>query len=218
MKIQYLGHASFLITTDAGTRVVTDPFDPAAYEGKMTYRAFNEPADAITLSHEHKDHSGAHVVTGSPVIIKGNGRFMAKEVGFLGVGTYHDAEHGAKRGGNTVFVISVDGLRIAHMGDLGHVLTADQAAEIGSVDVALVPVGGFYTIDAEQASRVAEQISARIVVPMHYSNPKCSFPIAGVEDFTAGKTNVTREGGTTLEVSAADLPSSPRIVVLEPAL
>lgn len=218
MNIQYLGHASFLLTTSAGTRVVTDPFDPEAYAGSFKYRAFNQPADIVTISHEHRDHSGAHIVTGNPIIIKGNGKFMAKEVEFLGIGTYHDDERGEKRGKNTVFVISADGLRIAHLGDLGHVLTSDQAAEIGSVDVALVPIGGFYTIDAAQASKVVEQINARIVVPMHYSNEKCSFPIAGVADFIIDKQNVTREGGSTLDLDVNKLPDEPWVVVLEPEL
>lgn len=218
MKIQFLGHSSFLLTTSAGTRLVTDPFDPEKYDGSLNYRAFNQPADIVTMSHEHKDHSCAHIVTGNPIIIKGNGKFMAKEIEFLGVGTYHDDERGAKRGKNTVFVMSVDGLRIAHLGDLGHVLTSDQAAEIGSVDVALVPIGGYYTIDAEQASKVADQINARIVVPMHFSNEKCSFPIAGLEEFINGKKNVTRKGSSTLELDANKLPDEPCAVVLEPEL
>ena len=158
MKIQYLGHASFLITTNAGTRIVTDPFDPALYPDTLTYKAFNEPADIVTISHDHKDHSAAHVVKNSPLIIRGGGKFVACEVEFLGVETYHDDSRGSKRGKNTAFVISVDGLKIVHLGDLGHILTADQAAEIGAVDITLIPVGGFYTIDACQAAKVAAQL------------------------------------------------------------
>ena len=155
MIIRFLGHASFLITTAAGTRILTDPFDPADYGDEFTYGAFTGPVEVITLSHEHRDHSGYRKIKGSPVIIKGEGKFGAEDAEFLGVATYHDSSQGAQRGRNTVFVISADGLRIAHMGDLGHVLTADQAAEIGNVDVALIPVGGYYTIDAEQAEKVA---------------------------------------------------------------
>lgn len=218
MTIQLLGHASFLIVTDNGTRIITDPFDPSAYEGKLNYRVFDGKADVVTLSHEHRDHSGSHVAGGSPIIIKGNGKFLASEVEFLGVATYHDEERGAKRGKNTVFVISADGLRIAHMGDLGHVLSSDQAAEIGAVDVALIPVGGFYTIDAEQAWEVAGQVGARIVIPMHYSSEKCLFPIATLDGFISGRPNVTREGVSTLEVGLDSLPSERTVVVLEPAL
>jgi L-ascorbate metabolism protein UlaG (beta-lactamase superfamily) len=218
MRIQYLGHASFLLTTDAGTRIVTDPFDPEAYRGSFRYRAFRDQADIVTISHEHGDHNAAHIVSGSPIVIKGNGKFVANEVEFAGIATAHDDSQGARRGGNTVFVISADGLRIAHLGDLGHVLTADQAAEIGSVDVALVPVGGYYTIDAGQAWEVIGQIDARVAIPMHYRNEKCDFPIAGVDEFIKGRPNVRREGVSTFEISTQNLPEERCVVVLEPSL
>ncbi len=218
MKIQYLGHASFLITTNKGTRIVTDPLDPAGYAGKLAYRPFNEPADIVTVSHEHADHQGLSVVKGTPVIIKGNGKFAAEDAEFLGVATFHDKSRGQERGKNTVFIIRVDDLTVAHMGDLGHVLTADQAAEIGAIDVALIPVGGYYTIDAEEAAKVAEQVAAKIVIPMHYKTEKCQFPITGVEDFINGKDNVVRTDNSTLDITREDLPASQKIVVLQHAL
>lgn len=218
MQIQYLGHASFLITTDAGTRIVTDPIDPASYPGKITYRPFNEPADIVTISHEHADHSSVGIISGSPIIIKGNGKFGANEADFMGVLTYHDESQGSERGKNIVLVISVDELRIVHLGDLGHVLTSDQAAEIGAVDIALVPVGGFYTIDAAQADKVVQQIDAKIVIPMHYKTEKCQFPIAGVEEFLKGKTNVTYQHSSVLEVTKQTLPAQQQIIVLDYAL
>lgn len=218
MVIEFLGHSSFLITTSAGTRIVTDPIDPAAYDGTLSYRAFNERADIVTISHEHKDHSQVGVVKGAPIIIRGNGKFIAAEVEFLGVESFHDDSQGSQRGRNTVFIMSVDGLRVAHMGDLGSVLTADQASEIGAVDIALIPVGGHYTIDAAQADRVADQVSAKIVIPMHYANEKCRFPIAGVDEFIKGKTNVVRQGTSVLRLPTASMPSERTVVVLEPAL
>lgn len=218
MTIDYLGHASFLLTTSAGTRIVTDPFDPAAYKDSLKYRAFRGAADIVTVSHGHGDHNAAHLIAGSPVVIKGNGKFLAKEVEFVGVETWHDNERGARRGANTVFVMSADGLRIAHMGDLGHVLTGDQAAQIGNVDVALIPVGGFYTIDAAQAWEVANQIDAQVVIPMHYRNEKCDFPIGGVDEFTSGKPRVVREGASKIEIKQACLPTERTIVVLDPSL
>jgi len=218
MKIEYLGHSSFLITTSQGTRIITDPFDPAGYPGQLNYGVYSEPVDVVTISHDHADHAGFKVLRGSPVLIKGEGTFAAKDAEFLGVGTYHDDAKGAKRGKNTVFVISADGLRIAHLGDLGHVLTAEQAAEIGNVDVALVPVGGYFTIDATQATKVAEQLDANIVIPMHYKTPKCNFPIASVEEFLKGKTNVVRTGSSAIEVTRESIPNRQQIVVLDPAL
>ncbi len=218
MKITYLAHASFLLTTQSETRIVIDPLDPEGYPGQLGYRAFNEPADIVTISHGHADHEGTSVVQGNPKIIRGNGKFESGGIEFLGVGTFHDKSQGAERGENTVFVITADGLKIAHMGDLGHLLTAEQAAEIGPVDVALIPVGGFFTIDSSEADSVAQQIEAKIVIPMHYKTPKCGFPIAGVEEFVEGKDNVSRPGASELEVTHDTLPTVQRIVVLEPAL
>ncbi|MCE5322961.1 MBL fold metallo-hydrolase [bacterium] len=218
MQIRFLGHSSFLITTDSGTRILTDPYDPSAYPGTLAYDVFSEPVDIVTISHEHKDHNGMHLVKGSPVIIRGSGKFGADDVDFLGVETYHDNEKGARRGKNTVFVMSAEGLRIAHMGDLGHILTADQAAEIGTVDVALVPVGGFFTIDAVQAAKVASQVEAKIAIPMHYRTAKCSFNITGVDEFIENKPNVIMPAGSIFEVTKKSLPGEQQIVVLEPEL
>lgn len=218
MKIKFMGHASFLITTAAGTRILTDPFDPDQYPDKLFYSKITEMVDIVTISHGHGDHNDTSTLPGNPMIIKGNGKFGADEVVFLGIETFHDAVHGAERGKNTVFVISVDDLRLAHIGDLGHVLTADQAAEIGAVDVILLPVGGYYTIDAKQAQKVAEQLGAKIVIPMHYRNEKCLFPISDVDEFLRGKANVNVTDVSEIEVKKDSLPQQQQIIVLIPAL
>jgi L-ascorbate metabolism protein UlaG (beta-lactamase superfamily) len=218
MKIKFMGHASFLITTAAGTRILTDPFNPDQYPDKLFYGKITEMVDIVTISHGHGDHGDTSTLPGHPMIIKGNGKFGADEVEFLGVETFHDAARGAERGKNTVFVISVDDLRVAHMGDLGHVLTADQAAEIGAVDVMLLPVGGYYTIDDEQAQKVAQQLGAKIIIPMHYRNEKCLFPISNVDKFLRGKANVTVADMSEIDVSKGDLPQQQHIIVLIPAL
>ncbi|MGC8863355.1 MAG: MBL fold metallo-hydrolase [Armatimonadota bacterium] len=218
MKIQFLGHSSFLITTSSGTRILTDPYDPSGYAGQLNYAAFTEPVDIVTVSHDHADHAGQQLVQGSPVIIRGGGKFAAADAEFLGVGTFHDDAQGSRRGRNTVFVISADGLRIAHMGDLGHVLSADQAAEIGDVHIALIPVGGFFTIDAAQAEKVAQQLDANVVIPMHFRTEKCAFPIAAVDEFIKDKPNVVRKGSSILEISAETIPAERQIVVLEPSM
>jgi len=218
MTIQFLGHSSFLITTGAGTRIITDPYDPSGYSGEFSYGVFAEPVDIVTVSHDHADHAGHRLLKGSPIIIKGDGKFAARDAEFLGVRTYHDDSQGSRRGRNTVFVIAADGLRVAHMGDLGHHLSADQAAEIGDVDIALIPVGGFFTIDAAQAEKVAQQLDANIVIPMHYRTDKCGFPIAGVDEFVRDRPNVVRKGSSILEVTPEDIPAERQIVVLEPAL
>ncbi len=218
MKIQWLGHSSFLIVSDSGTRIVTDPYQPGAYDGAVKHGAFNQPADIVTVSHEHADHFYPAMVAGNPIIIKGAGRFIADGIEFVGTATAHDVSGGGERGKNTVFSSTVDGVRICHLGDLGHVLNSDQAAEIGAVDVLIAPVGGFFTIGPGEAWEVADQLAAKIVIPMHFKTPKVDFPIAGVEEFLAGKENVKRTGRSVVEIHSENIPEKREIIVLDPAL
>ncbi|MDP2727422.1 MAG: MBL fold metallo-hydrolase, partial [Dehalococcoidia bacterium] len=130
----------------------------------------------------------------------------------------HDTSRGRERGKNTMFVFAVDGMRISHVGDLGHQLTDQQLAELGSVDVLLVPVGGFYTIDASEATRLVERLGPRVVIPMHYRTARCLFPISGVEDFIEGKKNVRKAATSEVELKKDTLPAEMEIIVLEHAL
>ncbi|MEN6370584.1 MAG: MBL fold metallo-hydrolase [Armatimonadota bacterium] len=218
MKIQWLGHSSFLITSDAGVRIVTDPYQPGSFNGGLRYAPLNKPVDVVTISHDHADHNYVHMVEGKPIIIKGAGMFMASGIEFNGVSTFHDTSGGSERGRNTVFSFTVDNIKICHLGDLGHVLKSDQAAEIGAVDVLFVPVGGYFTIDAKEAEKVADQLSAQIVIPMHYKTEKVDFPIVGVDEFIKGKPNVTRLDSSVLELRKEDVPEEMQIIVLKHAL
>jgi L-ascorbate metabolism protein UlaG (beta-lactamase superfamily) len=131
------------------------------------------------------------------------------------VPVYHDSQQGAQRNRNSIFVIEVDGLRIAHLGDLGHVLDAAALNALGKLDVVLVPVGGVFTLDAPGATQVIGQLGSRIAVPMHYKTPRmqANWPGAGVEPFLAGK-RVERPGSATLKLSRASLPSETTVVLL----
>ncbi len=218
MIIQWLGHSSFLIVTESGTRIVTDPYEPGGYEGAIRYGALKEPVDVVTISHEHPDHNYVQMVGGSPIVVRGAGEFVAEGVSFFGVPTMHDKTGGSERGKNTVFVIMADGMKLCHLGDLGHMLTHDQAAEIGSVDVLLAPVGGHFTIDADEAWQVADMLSARVVVPMHFKTEKIDFPIGSVDQFTDGKANIKHADSSKFEISKASLPVVREVVVLKHAL
>ena len=213
MKIQWLGHSSFLITSNAGVRIVTDPYQPGGFDGAIKYGALTNPVDIVTVSHEHTDHNYVAMVTGRPIVVKGAGRYVVSGIEFQGVQTMHDTSGGAERGKNTVFTFAVDGVKLCHLGDLGHVLNQDQAAEIGSVDVMFVPVGGFFTIGPEEAGKVAEQLAAKIVIPMHFKTEKIDFPIVGVDDFLKDKQNVKRLDNSTIELRKEDIPQERQIIV-----
>ena len=210
MIVRWLGQASFSITAADGTTVRTDPFDESL--GLSISRA---PADVVTVSHDHFDHNATYLVPGDPKVVSGPGTHEAAGVTFLGVGAYHDEEGGAKRGENVIFRFEIDGVAVCHLGDLGHTLTDEQAGALGEVDVLLIPVGGTYTIDAAGADAVISQLKPRIVVPMHYKLAGMELPIAGIEKFLEGKSNIRRE--TELNVTADSLPDEQEIVVLSPA-
>ena len=155
MKIKWLGHSSFLITASDGTRIITDPFGD--YPG-LSYSPIQEMAEVVIISHDHGDHKGAKI-KGDPKVITGAGRKEAAGIEFEGLATYHDTSKGSERGANTVFCFTVDGMKVCHMGDLGHDLSESEVAGIGRVDILMIPVGGFYTIDAGMAGIICDKIS-----------------------------------------------------------
>jgi len=214
MKVKWLGHSSFMIASDKGLRIITDPY--GAYPD-LYYKPIEEEADIVVVSHRHGDHFGARI-KGNPRIITGAGRKEAKGIEFRGLATYHDASKGRERGPNTVFCFAVDGVRICHLGDLGHQLSESEVADIGQVDVLMIPVGGFYTIDAAEATQICGRIKPRVIIPMHFRNDRCAFPIARVDDFLKGKANVKRVDASEVEFKPEELPSATEIVVLQPAL
>ena len=215
MRVKWLGHACFLITSRHGLRVITDPY---AVGGGINYYPIKETADVVSVSHGHDDHSNVSAVKGKPEIINNNGIKNAKGIQFKGVATYHDEAQGGQRGPNTIFCFTIDDMKLCHLGDLGHVLNPEQVSEIGTVDILFVPVGGFYTIDAPVASQVCDQLKPKVVIPMHFRTPRCAYPIAGVEDFLKDKKNVRKAGGSEAEFERERLPAATEIVLLQPAL
>ncbi len=213
MKIRFLGHASFLIISDQGIRVITDPYKAGCFDGGIRYAAVTEEADIVTISHEHDDHNETNI-KGNPKFVRGPGKHSVKGISIEGTPTFHDTGSGKDRGKNTVFNISMDSMSIVHLGDLGHTLSAQDASAIGAVDILMVPVGGHFTIDAGGADTVVKALQPRIVIPMHFSTDKCGFPIAPVEDFTRGKTAAKIDGD--LEITKEGLPEETTIYVMRP--
>jgi len=216
MKVKWLGHACFLLTSEAGVRILTDPYTPGAFG--LGYRPPAETADIVTVSHDHADHDNTAAVQGKPEVVSGAGVHKVTGVEINGISTSHDETSGSQRGPNTVFCFTLDGVRVCHLGDLGHDLAAGELAEIGPVDLLMIPVGGNFTIDAEVASRVADRIAAKIVIPMHFQNERCrEFPVAGVDDFRKKRQRVRTADGSEVEITKDGLPKETETVVLKPA-
>ncbi len=213
MKIKYLAHAAFLITSESGVRIVTDPYEtsPGLKHGEI-----KETADIVIVSHEHGDHNNVAAVRGNPKAVRGNAEI--KGIRIKAVPAAHDDKGGSQRGKDTIFCFEVDGVNICHAGDLGHVLSEEQVKAIGKVDVLMIPVGGFFTIDAKTATKVGEQLKPKVIIPMHYKTDKLDFPITGVDEFTKGKGNVTRSNSSEIELKAGTLPAVTQITVLKPSL
>ena len=213
MKIKWLGHACFMITSDTEVKIITDPYVTG---GGLSYGEIKESADIVTVSHEHDDHNNVAAVRGSPEVVRGTAR--VKGIEFKGIPTYHDDSGGSQRGKNTIFCFTVDGIGVCHLGDLGHQLSDTQVAELGIVDILLIPVGGFFTIDAKVAGQVCDRLKPRVIIPMHYKNNKCAYPIAGVDEFLQGKEGVSRLDTSEVEFKQGELSASTQIIVLKPAL
>ncbi|MFB3885159.1 MAG: MBL fold metallo-hydrolase [Thermodesulfobacteriota bacterium] len=218
MKIKWYGHSAFLITSDQGVKIITDPYESGAYGGQLSYGQIKDRADVVLTSHDHADHNDPKSLPGSPEIVKGSGSKTVKGISIKGISTYHDPSKGSERGANTIFSLAVDGIRICHLGDLGHILSEKELAEIGPVDILLIPVGGYFTIDAKEATRVAEQIKPKVLIPMHFKTEKCGFPITPVEDFLKGKSNTKRPKASEVAFEKKAFPPQMEILVLEHAL
>jgi len=210
MKVKWLGHACFLITSSKGTRILTDPFDET-----VGYTVPTAEADFVTVSHDHFDHSATNLVQGHPRVIRDSGTHQLDDVALRGIKTFHDNVQGAKRGGNIVFVLDVDGIQVCHLGDLGHIPTEEQISAIGKVDVLLVPVGGTYTIDSSAAAQVTELLAPKMVIPMHFKTQALSFPLEPVDSYLKRVGAAIRTGETSIEITAQDLVGPRRTYVLE---
>jgi L-ascorbate metabolism protein UlaG (beta-lactamase superfamily) len=178
MRIQWYGQSAF----DLAGRVFIDPFGDVSLLASRGLE-FDYPAiegvaaELVLVTHEHRDHNGVEAISGSPAVIRSTAGTLESPVGeVVAVASEHDEVAGTKRGPNTIFVFTLDDLRIAHFGDFGQTALRDEQADaIGQVDLAFVPVGGGPTIGAAQARELVDTIGARWVVPMHYRTPRISF-------------------------------------------
>lgn len=190
MVIQWLGQACFKI--QSGELVIV--IDPFGKEIGLTPPRFR--ADIVLVSHAHFDHSNSSSLAGDPFIVTEPGEYETKGVYMRGIKTFHDAQEGRERGLNTAFAIDLEGIKIFHLGDFGESEMRDETVEeAGDVDVLLIPVGGVYTIDGEEAARIVNQIEPRFVIPMHYKIPGLSVKIEGPDAF------LKEMGASKLEVS-----------------
>lgn len=192
MNIKWFGQSCFLLTDENGVRVLTDPCGP-----KTGYDIKNVYCEAVTVSHDHFDHNHVTSAAGEPVVITDPGEHEVGGVRIIGFPAYHDDCEGRRRGGNIMYLFEMDGIRILHAGDIGHQLSREQIAQIGLVDVLLVPIGGTYTLDYLAAREFANSLRPSVVIPMHFKTPQCALSelddcgsfVATVQDCRIHKLN-----------------------------
>ena len=211
MDVTWLGHGCFRLR-GRGAAVVMDPYPPA-----IGLKLSRMDADLVTVSHEHDDHSYTQVVRDGAYEVRGPGEYEVGGVSVIGLPTYHDAEKGAKRGRNTVYVIEIDDVRVCHLGDLGHKLDDAEAEAVASPDVLLVPVGGRSTINGELAAEVVRQLEPRYVVPMHYAIQGLKIELDPVDRFLKEMGVTVSEPQPKLSVQKSSVTEyETKVVVLEP--
>ena len=179
MKLQWLGHSCFKLTLENGKTLVTDPYDET-----VGYPDLHTRADVVLSSHDHFDHNHVAAIEGDYELINQPGvheRFGAR---ITGVHSWHDDAQGAKRGDNVIFAVEADGVKLVHLGDLGHLPdTAAQEEILSGADVMLIPIGGTFTITTPQAVALIERFRPAAAIAMHYKNRYCGFPVSDSAEF-----------------------------------
>jgi L-ascorbate metabolism protein UlaG (beta-lactamase superfamily) len=170
-------------------------------------------ADIVTISHNHEDHNNLEAIKGEPFVVRGPGEYEVKGIYIDGISAYHDAEQGAKRGENIIYRFEIEDISIAHLGDLGAELDDKQLERLEGTDILLVPVGGVYTLDAQKAISVINQVEPRLVIPMHYKLPGLKFALDPVDNFLKAIAIKPRQE-EKLKITKKDLPQEDMEVIV----
>jgi len=206
LQIRWHGHSCFEITNDA--TIVTDPHDGKS----IGIPAPSVLADIILVSHDHYDHNSVKSVQKetSTVVTSEKKRTIAT-IPIEGVPSFHDESRGQKRGKNIIFHFTMDDIRFCHLGDLGHLLDQQTVESIGPIDILFIPIGGTFTLDAQQAWEVINILQPKIVVPMHYKIGGLSLPIASIDPFLEQNKYRVLKVGNEIDIEKEDLPPEPEV-------
>ena len=212
MLITYHGHAEFEIELANGYTIITDPYD--AHVG---YDMKEYPCDAVTVSHGHGDHNFVQKLKGNFAQVDSAGVWhLAPDVKVTAIPSVHDEAGGTKRGKNLIMKLEAEGLTLVHLGDQGDLITPEQQAAIGSVDILMIPVGGFYTIDALAAKAVVDHLRPRVVIPMHYKTAvNADWPITDEKPFLQQMNAADVRPMPLIRIAKGDLDQQPVLALLQ---
>lgn len=222
MRVEWHGQSAFTLAGEGAT-VFVDPFgdmSPLAERGiAWDYPPIEaEGVDLLLVTHEHLDHNAVEAIAGEPHLVRSlSGTHETPHGTVVGVSSEHDPAAGTERGHNTIFVLELDGLRIAHFGDFGQAgLRPEQREAIGDVDLAFVPVGGGPTIGGAAAAELVGSLGARWAVPMHYRTPRIGF-LESEEEFAAAFSHVQRLEGPSFDTDQLEQPQTGAVAVIPAA-
>jgi L-ascorbate metabolism protein UlaG (beta-lactamase superfamily) len=208
MIIQWLGQSAFKIQ-DKELTIAIDPHD------KTGLKMPKFQADLLLITHDHDDHNNVKAIKGTPFIINGPGEYEVKNVFVYGLKAFHDNKEGTERGKITCYVIEINGVKIAHLSDLGQDnLNERKLSILEGVDILLIPVGGIYTINGTGAVKIISQIQPRIIVPMHYKIPGLKIKLEPVETFLKEFGVNDPEKMDKLKIQKKDLPQEETKVII----
>jgi L-ascorbate metabolism protein UlaG (beta-lactamase superfamily) len=220
MEITWYGHSCFRLTERNYATVVTDPFDNKS----IGYDSLKLRSDIVTVSHDAPGHNNTDVVKGTSHVIDGPGEFEIGGVFVTGVQTDGSGsgkkkakakENGSASSRNTIYVFDYDGITVAHLGDLREVPTQSEIESLGTINVALVPVGGGGALNAAKAAEVISLIEPNLVVPMHYATPVAKVSLDSLNKFIKEMGLSKAETQSSLKVTRSGLPNETHVVVLE---
>lgn len=207
MEVISLGHSSFKFVGKEAI-VVCDPY----HDDSVGMKFPKTNADILTISHEHLDHNNREGIKGDFICFDSPGEYEIKGSEIVGIQAYHDDKKGAERGPVTLFIYEIDGIKLCHLGDLGHDLSSEQLEKIDGVDILFIPVGGVVTIDSKIAAKIVAEIGPKIVVPMHTRHPKK--PELDTVDVFLKEMGKDPKKATSIKLKKKELPEDLEIYVL----
>jgi len=217
MNIVWKGQSCFQISSSPSKNgqvsIVIDPFDK-----ETGLKVPKLQADILLITHDHHDHNNVGAVSGEFLLIDGPGEYDIKEVVIEGIASFHDNSQGKEKGINTIYIIETEEIRICHLGDLGQKeLTTEQLDKIGDVDILMIPIGGTYTINSDEAIKIMAQIEPRVIIPMHYHIPNLKIKLDKIDNFLKRLGIKKIETLPKLSIKKKDISAEEvKIIQLEP--
>lgn len=210
MEITWYGQSCFKIEGKENSLII-DPYDPSI--GLTLPKKLS--SDILLITHEHYDHNYKQGIEGKPFIIDSAGEYELAGATITGIPAFHDKKNGEERGKVTLYIIEFEGIKICHLGDIGHDLSDDEIDKLGTVDILMIPVGGIFTISGDEAAKIIGEIDPKIVIPMHYKIPKLSINLEPIDKFSKKFESKTEEQDK-LKIKAKDLPQELKVIKLKP--